>query len=55
MATSVLNTTPPNWPMVALPKSRATVFDEATTLGSRATKYATLAERKSTRTIDIEE
>lgn len=38
IATSVLNTTAPNLPIVAFPKSSATVFDEATTDGLRTIK-----------------
>lgn len=38
IATRVLNTTAPNFPIVTFPKSNATVFDEATTDGLRTIK-----------------
>ena len=55
IATKVLKTTAPNFPITTRPKSRATVFDEATVSGERATKYAQLAKTKRTRTSHIDE
>jgi hypothetical protein len=55
IATSVLNTNTPNLPIVSLPKSKATVFVEATVSGLRTMKYDIFADRKRTRTIVIEE
>jgi hypothetical protein len=55
MATRQLNTIPPALPITAAPKSRATVFDEATTDASRAIKYDTLAARNSASTTVIDE